>query len=250
MKVLVFASNKVGYEILKYLIKNFSKDDYTIVIIDEKNNQKISKYNNQIKKFLSLKKINYLSYEIFLKKYLNYKFDWLLNIWGGKIFTKQILKTSRYSLNIHPSLLPYAKGKDPVVWTIRNSYDAGVTLHKIVKKIDSGKIYCQKKIKYNMPISGEKLYKIIEDNSIDFFCKKWKSIRRKPTFLKKNNFNINKIYKRSDLHSDKIKNIEEKNIKRVILWLLAHDFYKNNYTAELKIKNKIYMTRLLLKEKK
>ena len=41
MKVLVFASNKVGYEILKFLIKNFSKDDYTIVIIDEKNNQKI-----------------------------------------------------------------------------------------------------------------------------------------------------------------------------------------------------------------
>ena len=46
---------------------------------------------------------------------------------------------------MHPSFLPYCRGSDTAAWSIINNYQCGVSLITIEKKIDSGKIWSQKK---------------------------------------------------------------------------------------------------------
>ena len=71
---------------------------------------------------------------ILLEKEENY-FDWLLNLWGNYIFSAELISRAHRSLNIHPSFLPYGRGSDSVVWSIRYGHPAGVTLHQITNEI-------------------------------------------------------------------------------------------------------------------
>ena len=57
-------------------------------------------------------------------------------------------KFSKPILNIHPSLLPKYKGLNTHERAIKNKDKyAGVSIHKVTKKLDSGKIILQKKVK-------------------------------------------------------------------------------------------------------
>ena len=66
-------------------------------------------------------------------------YDWLLNIWSPLIYKIKILKKIKKNLNLHPSYLPFAKGKDPYVWTVQNEVPVGVTIHEMTEKLDSGR---------------------------------------------------------------------------------------------------------------
>ena len=70
----------VALTILKFLInKNKNKDEYVVVILDK---------NKKIISFLKSKKINFVTnnYNNFFKNIEKNQFDWLLNIWGPKIY--------------------------------------------------------------------------------------------------------------------------------------------------------------------
>ena len=41
-------------------------------------------------------------------------------------------------MNLHPSYLPYNRGKDPYVWSILNEKPFGTTIHEMNEKIDDG----------------------------------------------------------------------------------------------------------------
>lgn len=60
----------------------------------------------------------------------------------NQIFSASSLENKPYDLlNIHPGLLPGARGVDPVFYDLlRNKEDVGVTLHRIDKEIDAGAI--------------------------------------------------------------------------------------------------------------
>ncbi len=59
-----------------------------------------------------------------------------------------IKKFSNPILNIHPSLLPKYKGLNTHLKAIKNNEKfSGATIHKVNKKLDSGKIILQKKVK-------------------------------------------------------------------------------------------------------
>ena len=75
-----------------------------------------------------------------------------------------ILKKSQLSLlnnnvfNVHPSYLPFERGKDPNFWALKNQTPFGVTIHKITPSIDAGEIILQKKIDYSWIDNGATLY--------------------------------------------------------------------------------------------
>tara|TARA_B100000989_G_scaffold218465_1_gene166575 strand:- start:412 stop:942 length:531 start_codon:yes stop_codon:yes gene_type:complete len=53
----------------------------------------------------------------------------------------------KYAYNIHPSLLPKYKGKDPINEVIKKKEKiSGVTVHKLTNKFDEGEIFFQEKI--------------------------------------------------------------------------------------------------------
>ncbi len=54
-------------------------------------------------------------------------------------------KNMPYAINIHPTLLPEGKGPWPLPWIIlKNLKKSGVTIHKLVEKLDSGDILLQR----------------------------------------------------------------------------------------------------------
>jgi hypothetical protein len=68
----------------------------------------------------------------------------------------------RYGIvNIHPSMLPYGRGSDPVIWSMINGLPTGATFHWIDEGIDTGNILFQVEVKRNGFETGEELYERI-----------------------------------------------------------------------------------------
>jgi methionyl-tRNA formyltransferase len=48
--------------------------------------------------------------------------------------------------NMHPSLLPYFRGPEPIFWQMKMAADIGVSWHKVVNDFDAGDIVAQQKV--------------------------------------------------------------------------------------------------------
>ncbi len=48
--------------------------------------------------------------------------------------------------NLHPSLLPYYRGPEPIFWQMKDAAEMGVTWHHVVNDFDAGDICKQKKV--------------------------------------------------------------------------------------------------------
>ena len=76
-------------------------------------------------------------------------FDLIISCGFTYILSKKILKMAKVdAINVHPTLLPKYRGfrSGPFV-IINGEKETGVTIHKITKSMDKGKIYLQKKFK-------------------------------------------------------------------------------------------------------
>jgi len=63
------------------------------------------------------------------------------------------------AVNIHPSLLPALRGRDPIFSAILNNEPGfGITFHKLTSKLDSGPIYLQRPLKRRTMDHYDKLY--------------------------------------------------------------------------------------------
>ncbi len=122
------------------------------------------------------------------------KGDILFIIATNKILKEKSLSLHNLNLNIHPSKLPQGRGSAAVSWNILdNKSYFYITLHEAKKKIDSGKIYIQEKVKVksfelNVDIRKRQAIKTIQ--IIKKFLKNRKKIKPrdqkgKVTFLKK-----------------------------------------------------------------
>jgi methionyl-tRNA formyltransferase len=79
--------------------------------------------------------------------------------WWPLILKREFLSLGQeVTLNLHPSLLPYARGKDPNFWTIVEQSPFGVSIHHVIPEIDAGDIAFQREISYTWEDTGETLY--------------------------------------------------------------------------------------------
>lgn len=64
-----------------------------------------------------------------------------------RIFKQEHLSKFRYTINIHPSLLPAYKGATPTNWMIKNGEQiAGLSAHLVDDGIDTGEVLFQRKL--------------------------------------------------------------------------------------------------------
>ena len=152
INVAVFISGRGSN--LKNLI-NYSKSKYSLIkiklVISNKVNAKgldfAKKY--KIKYFI----INYKNIKIseiqILKKLNIYKIKLICLAGFMKVISENFIKKfNKPILNIHPSLLPKYKGLNTHKKVLQNKEKfSGSTVHIVSKKLDSGKIILQKKIK-------------------------------------------------------------------------------------------------------
>tara|TARA_B110000027_G_C15944015_1_gene222561 strand:+ start:79 stop:654 length:576 start_codon:yes stop_codon:yes gene_type:complete len=79
------------------------------------------------------------------------KDDRLIVFGYRSIIDKKILKKLYFPpINLHLSYLPYNKGSHPNYWSFFERTPNGVTIHEVNKKLDSGKIIFQKKLKFKL----------------------------------------------------------------------------------------------------
>ena len=80
--------------------------------------------------------------------------------WWPYILSDRIISLARGTfLNMHPSLLPYGRGKDPNFWAFVDKTPFGVTIHHVVRSVDRGPIAFQEAIPVEAQDTGGTLYK-------------------------------------------------------------------------------------------
>ena len=114
------------------------------------------KYDSEVKKICKKNRIIFFSKKDFLKKEriiikINKKCNFLISVYSSLILSKSFLKSLNYQCyNFHPGILPFYPGKNCVSGAIYNSEkEIGVTIHKMARQVDSGKILMIGKIKIN-----------------------------------------------------------------------------------------------------
>ena len=247
-KCLVFLGANRGDEInvaiecIEFLIKEFFYDRYLFILTD--NDKKIINY-------LKKNNLNYLKKEKIPSIFKNIKkneYDWLLNIWGHCVFSDDFLKKFKNNLNIHPSYLPYGKGKDSSLWTVIKNFPAGTTLHKMTKALDAGPVYCQKKFNFKFPTTGKDIYNKSCFGSISLFINEWLKIRNNILKPKKQIIINNKTFLRSEMLNENLVDLDKnknKKIRDFIIKSLAHDF-SPNFNLKIKYNNTTYNLKSLI----
>ena len=139
---------------LKSLIKNSKKKNSLFkILLVISSNPKASGLSHAKKSKIKNYGIKYINSSNFEKQSLKIlkkcNLDLLCLAGFMKILSSNFIKKfSKPILNIHPSLLPKYKGLDTHMRAIKNKDKfTGVTVHKVIEKLDSGKVILQKKIR-------------------------------------------------------------------------------------------------------
>ncbi len=88
-----------------------------------------------------------------LRELKNYEVDLVFVVAFGQILKAEVLALPKlFCLNVHASLLPAYRGAGPVQWAIwKGEKETGVTIQKMVRELDAGDIFLQKRV----PIDSE-----------------------------------------------------------------------------------------------
>lgn len=166
MKLGIFAASRVGYGIIKGLVKNNA--DVRCLIVDEKDDM-CSQIVTEGKSFPIYYNSNLEDPAIyqFLKKM---SLDLGILAWWPYIVKKPVIDLfSRGIINTHPSFLPYNRGKHYYLWNIVEQVPFGVSIHYVDKNIDHGDIAYQEKIEVSWEDRGVDLWEKSQDALIQLF---------------------------------------------------------------------------------
>ncbi|WP_449063264.1 formyltransferase family protein [Planomonospora algeriensis] len=101
-----------------------------------------------------------------------------VSLFFAHIFTLDVMKAfPRGIVNLHPSLLPYNRGRQPAVWSIIDGTPAGVTLHMIDEGIDTGPVLAQQEVAVHPHDTGSSLYRRLEEAAVELFLRTWPALR-------------------------------------------------------------------------
>ena len=102
--------------------------------------------NLEIEHEIKINKIPDINSSSFMDEIVRSKIDLVISIASPKIFSKRLLGINEIKfINLHSSLLPDYKGRQPLFWALLNSEKkAGVTAHIMSEKLDEGNILMQK----------------------------------------------------------------------------------------------------------
>ena len=208
MNVGIFAAYEAGHEIVKYFIEK--KKEIICLVLDSKDREG---WNKKILKKWPSKNIFYsndLYKKDIIQRMQSLKIDLIILAWWPHIIKKSLFKISRLGfLNMHPSFLPYNRGKHYYFWNIAEQAPFGVSLHFINEKIDSGDIAFQKRIKTGWEDTGFTLRERSRHEILELFKTKFGAIMagripRIKQHLDKGTFHIGKdIEKASKIELNK-----------------------------------------------
>jgi methionyl-tRNA formyltransferase len=154
MGIIFFGSGKFAIPALDYLC---NQDKYPLIAIVTQPDKKagrgykiqptpVKQYYLRSKTSLPLFQPQDVNSPDFIQTLKNLEPDLFIVVSFGQIFKDEFLGLPKiFAVNIHASLLPKYRGAAPVNWAIINGEKTtGVTIFKIIKKMDAGEIIAQK----------------------------------------------------------------------------------------------------------
>ena len=179
MRIVYFANNRVGLEVLRYLT---GTEDEIVALVthpDEKarNGQELIDLSG-----LPAERIfsgDSLRQSQTIDSLAELGADSGVSVFFGYILRPEILNLfPEGCLNLHPGYLPYGRGSYPNVWNIVENTPAGATLHYMDDGVDTGDIVSQAQIRVLPTDTGASLYKRLEESCIDLFKRSWPAVRQ------------------------------------------------------------------------
>lgn len=179
MRILLFANNRVGWQIAAWVKER--GDDIVGLVLHPPHRRK---YGHEIARSVgvsvecifdgaqlrqpeTLDAIRQLNADIGL----SVLFGYILHSDLVRIFPAGVV-------NLHPAYLPYNKGAFPNVWSIVEGTPAGVSLHYIDAGVDTGDIIAQRPVPVTPTDTGKTLYHKLELACIELFRQTWPLILR------------------------------------------------------------------------
>lgn len=178
--------------------------------------------------------------------------SYLLLLWWPFILKKNSINLFNHVLNVHPSLLPFGKGKYGYFWSIINSEPFGVTIHLVDEGIDSGKILAQKVISVESTDTAGDLYEKGVKNCIILFNEVIENLlygnELADSCLISKQENNGSYYNIKDFKNYCL-NAEESNfkLKQAINYLRARTF-ENGSSYTYKVNDKLYECKISIRE--
>ncbi|MDP2593372.1 MAG: formyltransferase family protein [bacterium] len=173
----ICAANKVGFEAVSFAFSQKKAISF-LATCDKDDSGYEPKIANLAKRHKArfFRKINTQN-EGFLKFLRKSEADLAILAWWPSIVKKEAIDSLKVGfLNMHPSLLPYGRGKHPYYWTITEKTPFGATLHLIDEGVDTGPVVFQKEIPVSFEDTGESLYKKGCEEILNLFKKNYGKI--------------------------------------------------------------------------
>lgn len=173
-KIGLFADSKVGLQVTEFMVKNH-RTDLGFVCVTKSESPIVTLCSEQ--KFDPNMVLVYGDHD-FKTKINQQKFDYFVLAWWPYIIDASLFNIPKKgTLNFHPSLLPFNKGKHPTFWNIIEEVPYGVSIHFVDEGIDSGDVVFQKEIKKTWCDTGGTLYEKALKNIVDLYVENYNNIK-------------------------------------------------------------------------
>ncbi len=199
MKVLFLGSPRFSVEILKHLLS--SKHEVVAVVTqpDRPSGRGHKMTPTLVKTFALHSGVQVFDFEKVCEHIEDIKkvdFDIAVTASFGQILRENFLQLAP-CINVHPSLLPKYRGATPIQTALLNGdNETGVSIMKVVRAVDAGDVYAQKKLDINdddnytsleqklAKLGGEMLIEVLEKLEQENI-KAWQQNENEATFCQK-----------------------------------------------------------------
>lgn len=224
MKFGLFAFGEIGYEIAKLFRDR--NENIPCLILSSTGSKDL---NKAILSLLSPVWVIYsdsLYEEATLEKLRKMRLDVIVLAWWPHIIKEDLTRIPRLGcLNLHPSYLPYNRGKHPYFWSIVEDVPFGVTIHFIDAGIDTGDIVFQELVEKSWCDTGSTLYNRGKQTIVSFFKKKFEDIRTGNLPRKKQDMNSGSFHREEEIEESSKINLEQQYKARDLLNLIRARLY-------------------------
>lgn len=176
--MIVMAAGRQGFEIVHFLSEK--KENIQILVLDEKNRKNMNQaiINEVDPNTCSMMYYDELKREENLENIRKLGIDFGILAWWPYIITREMIElTKRGFVNMHPSFLPYNRGKAPYTWSIVEHTPFGASIHWVNEKIDSGIIIDREEIEVTWEDDSDTLYKKTCDLAVELLKRNYDAIR-------------------------------------------------------------------------
>lgn len=249
--LVVLASDVVGFKIAEFLFQR--KEEVKFVVIDPADRGGYNERIEQLCRFSSrdcvLVEAGQLKNDGFLRRVARTR-PWIgILAWWPHILKGPIRSIpQRGWLNLHPSHLPFNRGKHPNFWCLAGETPCGVSLHFIDEGIDSGDLVAQAPLDTSWEDTGETVYHKSRELILQLFKEKFDDIVADRLPRVKQSSKIGSFHAASEIEEASRINLDATCTARKLFNVIRARMFSPHPTVYFRDGRKKYSVQIVIKE--